>query len=208
MGYHRAGFEVIGVDNRPQKNYPFEFVEDDVFHFLEDASFPDNCPGHVGGYCLNDFDAIHASPPCQRYSTLIGNQTRDYPDLYGPIRSRLEFLDVPWVIENVIGAPYSSGIVLCGSMFNLPVRRHRNFESNFLMLNGYYCQHKKQGRPITVTGKGGGVARRHSDKGVKARWPEYMGMPWATPEECTQAIPPAYTEYIGKALRETRFKAV
>lgn len=210
MGYHRAGFEVVGVDHVAQNNYPFEFVESDVFRFLEDASYPDNCPDHTGGYCLNDFDAIHASPPCQQYSTLLGNKPRNHPDLYQPIRSRLEYLNIPWVIENVIGAPYSSGIVLCGSMFNLPVRRHRNFETNFLILNGYYCQHKKQGRPITVTGHGGDKNKlaKHSWKGIYQEWPKYMGMDWATPKEAAQGIPPAYTEYIGNMMRETLFKAI
>ncbi len=195
MGYHRAGFEVVGVDNRPQKNYPFEFIQMDAFEALE----------RFGPH----FDAIHASPPCQQYSVLLGNKARTHPDLYGPIRSRLEFLDVPWVIENVIGAPYNSGIVLCGSMFNLPVRRHRNFESNFLMLNGYYCQHKKQGRPITVTGHGGDRNKlaKHSWKGIYQEWPQYMGMDWATPLEAAQGIPPAYTEYIGNMMRQMLFKA-
>jgi DNA (cytosine-5)-methyltransferase 1 len=200
MGYHRAGFKVVGVDIEPQPHYPFEFIQADVFDFLNDASDPDHCPEHRGGYCLNEFDAIHASPPCQRYSR-IAPKNGDYPDLYVPIRTRLSFLTMPWVIENVIGAPYGYGFVLCGSMFNLVVRRHRNFETSWLHLMGLRCDHARQGRPITVTGHGGGVPSRHSDRGVKAEWPEYMGMPWATPKECTQAIPPTYTEYIGKELQ-------
>jgi len=200
MGYHRAGFEVVGVDIKPQPNYPFEFIQADVFDFLNDASDPDLCPEHRGGYCLNEFDAIHASPPCQRYSKISHNKA-DYPDLYEPIRTRLSFLTTPWIIENVIGAPYGYGFVLCGSMFDLPVRRHRNFETSWLHLMGLRCDHAKQGRAITVTGHGGGNHnRRHSDKGIYTKWPEYMGMPWATPKECTQAIPPAYTEYVGKEL--------
>lgn len=199
MGYHRAGFEVVGVDIQPQPNYPFEFIQADVFDFLNDASDPDLCPGHEGGHCLNEFDVIHASPPCQRYSVASSNKA-DYPDLYEPIRTRLSFLTTPWVIENVIGAPYASGFVLCGSMFNLPVRRHRNFETSWLHLMGLRCDHANQGRAITITGHGGGVESKHSKKGIRAEWPEYMGMLWATPKECTQAIPPAYTEYIGREL--------
>ena len=202
MGYYRAGFdEIVGVDINPQPRYPFEFVQSDVFDFLNAASDPDQCPGHIGGYCLNEFDVVHASPPCQAYSQITGNANRNrHPDLYQPIRDRLGFLSIPWVIENVIGAPYNSGFVLCGSMFNLRVRRHRNFETNWLHLMGLRCDHAKQGRPITVTGHGGGIPSRHSDRGIRTEWPEYMGMPWATPKECTQAIPPAYTEYIGQTL--------
>ena len=188
MGYHRAGFdEIVGVDIAPQKNYPFEFVQGDALEYVAE---------HGG-----EFDAIHASPPCQRYSVVSRND-KEYPDLYGPTRDLLLSSGVPWVIENVIGAPYESGIVLCGSMFNLVVRRHRNFETSWLHLMGLRCDHATQGRPITITGHGGGIPRRHSDKGIYAEWPQYMGMPWAIPKECTQAIPPAYTEYIGRALLE------
>jgi len=189
MGYHRAGFEeIVGVDINPQPRYPFELLQADALEYVAEH-------GHK-------FDAIHASPPCQRYSKLTHSNSK-YPDLYAPTRKLLLDNGAPWVIENVIGAPYDYGFVLCGSMFNLVVRRHRNFETSWLHLMGLRCDHTRQGRSITVTGKGGGVSR-HSDKGVKSAWPEYMGMPWATPEECTQAIPPAYTEYIGKELREIK----
>jgi len=182
MGYHRAGFEVVGVDINPQPHYPFEFHQADAMT-----------------YPLDGFDAIHASPPCQRYSSMT-RIAETHPNLYGATRDRFLSSGMPWVIENVIGAPYHYGLVLCGSMFGLPVRRHRNFETSWLFLGGLQCDHEGQGRPITVTGYGGGRPRPHSWKGVKAEWPEYMGMPWASPEECTQAIPPAYTEYIGKQL--------
>jgi DNA (cytosine-5)-methyltransferase 1 len=190
MGYHQAGFdEIVGVDLNPQPRYPFEFVQGDALEYVAE---------HGG-----EFDAIHASPPCQAYS--IG--TRDYlrhPDLYALVRSMLLELAQPWVIENVIGAPYESGILLCGSMFDLPVRRHRNFETSFLALRPG-CDHAKQGKAITVAGhasrKDGGVnPSGHSWKGFHHLWPQYMEMPWATPQECGQAIPPAYTEYIGRTL--------
>ena len=177
MGYHRAGFgEIVGVDIAPQPRYPFEFVQADALEYVAEH-------GH-------EFDAIHASPPCQRYSVMSRND-KEYPDLYDPTRALLLSNGVPWVIENVIGAPYGYGFVLCGSMFGLVVRRHRNFETSWLHLMGLRCDH---------AGHGGGLTSRHSDKGVKAEWPEYMGMPWATPKECTQAIPPAYTEHIGHTL--------
>lgn len=183
MGYHRAGFEVVGVDIEMQPHYPFEF------HQADAMTFP-----------LDGFDLVHASPPCQAYSTLTDNKNR-HPDLYDRVRRRLRLHGRPWVIENVIGAPYDQGVVLCGSMFGLRVRRHRNFETSFLILDAPPCRHSEQGRPITVTGSGGG-AFAHSDKGVKAKWPDYMGMEWATPSECAQAIPPAYTEWIGQRAIE------
>ena len=140
---------------------------------------------------------IHASPPCQAYSTVSSN-SKEYPDLYAAMRDRLEQLEKPWVIENVIGAPYRWGTTLCGSMFEMVVRRHRNFETSWLILNPLRCDHTGP-RPITVTGKSGGVTE-HSNKGIQSEWPLYMQMPWATPQEVTQAIPPAYTFWIGQQL--------
>ena len=195
-GYHRAGFEVVGVDHKNQKNYPFEFIQMDAFKALE----------RFGPY----FDVIHASPPCQRYSLATANPGK-HPDLYEPIRNSLLLSGVPWIIENVIGAPYGYGFVLCGSMFDLVVRRHRNFETSWLHLLGLRCNHAKQGRPIEVSGHAGrvdGKGTEKHNKGFYKSWPTYMGMEWATPAECSQAIPPAYTEYIGNAMRQTLFKAV
>ena len=180
MGLHRAGFEVVGFDIKPQPNYPFEFHQQDAF--VVD---------------LSSFDAVWASPPCQRYSGMTLKPS-SHPDLYVPTRQMLSESQKPYIIENVIGAPYQSGIILCGSMFNLRVQRHRNFETSWLMFRPQ-CRHQEQGRPITVTGRGGGVYK-HSNKGIRSEWPAVMGMPWATPTECTQAIPPAYSEYIGNSL--------
>jgi len=186
MGYHRAGFEVVGVDHRPMPRYPFKFHQVDALEYGAEH-------GH-------EFDAIHASPPCQAYSVMSRNRN-EHPQLYAQTRNILQKIDHPYVIENVIGAPYAHGVVLCGSMFGLVVRRHRNFETSWLILSGLVCDHAKQGRPITVTGNSGGEPRKHSWKGVRREWPLYMQMPWATPMEVTQAIPPAYTEWIGTQLR-------
>ncbi len=185
MGYHRAGFEVVGVDIHHQPNYPFEFIQSDA---LELAFHP------------GDFDAIHASPPCQAYSTATVYRDR-HADLYATTRTLLQATGLPYVIENVIGAPYRSGFILCGSMFGMRVRRHRNFESSELMLRPE-CRHEEQGRPITVTGEGGAFSGRHSLRVSKFQWGDLMGMPWATPAEIAQAIPPAYTEWIGSRLLE------
>ena len=196
MGYHRAGFEVIGVDHSPQPRYPFLCFECDALDFLKGLT-----QGiAVFGRYIEEFDVIHASPPCQAYSTM--SKRKDHPDLYAATRRALLDTNKPWIIENVIGAPYKYGVILCGSMFDMVVRRHRNFETSWLILHALQCDHAKQGRPVTVTGYGGGQPRPHSYKGIKSEWPTYMQMPWATPEECTQAVPPAYTEWIGRRLME------
>lgn len=185
VGYSRAGFdEIVGVDNRPMQRYPFTFVQADALEYVAKHG--------------KEFDAIHASPPCQRYSVM--SRRLDHPDLYEITRNALLETAKPYIIENVIGAPYTHGIVLCGSMFGLRVRRHRNFETSWLIFSSLQCDHRGQGRPITVTGQGGGNPRPHSWKGVKSEWPALMGMPWATPDEATQGIPPVYTEFIGTQL--------
>jgi DNA (cytosine-5)-methyltransferase 1 len=183
MGYHRAGFDVVGVDINPQPNYPFEF------HRADAMTYP-----------LDGFDAIHASPPCQAYSTATLNPS-DHPDMYESTRSRLQASGVPWVIENVIGAPYLSGVVLCGSMFDLGVRRHRNFECSFLATTSRPCNHQGS-RPYTVTGHLHNTEQdfSHSLKPSRQHAIELMGMPWATWQEVVLAIPPAYTKFIGGQL--------
>lgn len=193
MGYHRAGFDIVGVDIEPQPDYPFEFHQADAME-----------------YPLDGFDAYHASPPCQEYSALGSlHPDKVYPDLYVPVRDRLEPTGRPWVIENVVGAPFRQGVLLCGSMFAMPIRRHRNFETSHLML-GLACRHKEQTHLVGIYGASDGAhppGHKHpgSKRGprqattVEAR--EIMGMPWVTKRHgLTQAIPPAYTEWIGNHL--------
>jgi DNA (cytosine-5)-methyltransferase 1 len=187
VGYHRAGFDVVGVDINPQPHYPFEF------HQADAMTFP-----------LDGFDAIHASPPCQAYSTATPDRSA-HPDLYEATRARLQATRLPWVIENVMGAPYRSGVVLCGSMFGLRVRRHRCFESSHLLMPPCGCRHRAQGTPLGVYGHGGpGRSTRPSGgggtKADRRDFAELMGMPWATPREIVLAVPPAYTEHIGRQL--------
>jgi site-specific DNA-cytosine methylase len=120
MGYSRAGFEVVGVDIEPQPNYPFEFVQGDALEVLW---------GHGYWGVPADFDAIHASPPCQHYANVTrwrGDQA-DHPDLIAPVRDLLEQTGLPYVIENVRTAELRSCFLLCGSHFLLPIRRHRYF---------------------------------------------------------------------------------
>lgn len=189
MGYSRAGFDVIGVDIKHQPNYPFRFHQMDALRALGVDEFREN------------FDAIHASPPCQAYSSATADHSK-HPDLYEPTRKRLEAVGLPWVIENVIGAPYRQGIVLCGSMFGLEIYRHRNFESSFLMMPPH-CRHSEFGRPYTITGHLSTEQEyRHSKKPSRQQAVEIMGMPWATWDEAVLAIPPAYTEWIGTRLME------
>jgi len=187
VGYHRAGFDVVGVDVAPQPHYPFTFHQADALSFLEDVS-------------AGDYAAVHASPPCERYSTATLNFLH-HPDLYVPTRDALEALGLPWVIENVVGAPYRSGVILCGSMFGLDVRRHRNFETSFPLLAPADCScHGTQ--PWQVTGHLHHVpqlAKRHR-KPDRTMAPVLMCTPWMSWEECVLAIPPAYTLHVGRAL--------
>jgi DNA (cytosine-5)-methyltransferase 1 len=202
MGYARAGFDVTGVDIKSQPHYPFRFVQGDALEYLE----------KWGGELSIEFDAVHASPPCQAHSDLRSLwQDRPYKDLIAPTRALLERLandhgiltDMPWVIENVEGAPLRPDLVLCGSMFDLgangrQLRRHRWFESNVLLMSPGLCGH--QGQPVGVYGHGGGGKMTRGYRGTAAEYREAMGIAWATKAEIAQAIPPAYTEWIGRQL--------
>jgi DNA (cytosine-5)-methyltransferase 1 len=189
MGYYRAGFDVVGVDIQPQKNYPFKFIQDDAM------TFP-----------LDGFDLIHASPPCQRYSRAnrgLGN-TSNYPDLIEPLRERLQ--GRIYVIENVPGAPLVQPITLCGSMFGLRtesgwLRRHRWFELPLVVLAPGCCH--PRGMSIGVYGRGtNSYHRRKLGRNIRVdEQREAMGIDWMPRRELTQAIPPAYTEWIGRRIR-------
>lgn len=186
MGYHLAGFEVVGVDIAPQPHYPFKFI-------LADAlTFP-----------LEGFDAIHASPPCQAFTLAQRIQNNEHPDLIAPIRERMKATGKPYVIENVVGAPLENPVMLCGAMFTgLAVYRHRLFESNFPLEAPAHPDHvaplRKMGRPplagefMHVVGNFSGVARAK----------EAMGIDWMVRDGLREAIPPAYTQFIGTALRQ------
>jgi DNA (cytosine-5)-methyltransferase 1 len=207
VGYHRAGFDVVGVDIKHQPRFPYPLIVDDALDVLRQLvagwsigpSMPDG-----KRYRLSDFAAIHASPPCQAYSAASGAAAAGHPDLVGPTRALLLAAGKPWVIENVVGSPLSFSMLLCGSMFGMEVRRHRLFESSHLMLSPGPCRHGSQKRVLSVTGTGyGGKFKRNGQKpsGVtEAR--EVMGIDWMTIAELSQAIPPAFTEYVGKQLME------
>jgi DNA (cytosine-5)-methyltransferase 1 len=192
MGYHRAGFDVVGVDINPQPNYPFEF------HQADAMMFP-----------LDGYDVIHASPPCQRYLNLGAVNRKlgrdyDHPDLVADIRQRIHWS--PYVIENVEGSPLHDPVRLCGTAFGLPLRRHRLFESN-LPITGTPCAHKRFTEPKYWTGwrpngehRLSTVVQVYGKSGGREHWPAAMGIDWMTPAELIEAIPPAYTQHIGQQL--------
>jgi DNA (cytosine-5)-methyltransferase 1 len=190
MGYHRAGFDVVGVDIKSQPNYPFDFVCGDVMHGFWDVL-------DIRG----PFDAVHASPPCQAYSIATSDKSK-HPDLIGPTRDLLTAADMPYILENVPGAPMPDALVLCGSSFGLRVRRHRLIETNWPLLVPP-CIHGSQGQPVGVYGGGTGKSQKRGRKVMSsAEAIEVMEMPWADRAGATQAIPPAYTEFIGQRLLE------
>jgi DNA (cytosine-5)-methyltransferase 1 len=208
VGYARAGFEVVGVDIRPQPNYPFPFVQEDALVYLREGMENDE-------QIRYSFDAIHASPPCQAFTAYqrTGN-VGDYPDLIAPVRELLRVTGLPYVIENVHGAPLLEAVILCGSQFDLDVQRHRLFEANWpLQAPWQPCRHKiwerdryPGGRSVQRTGSSRGRVRATVEIGS---WDiplpvqqEAMGIDWMTLEELSEAIPPAYTESIGQQLLE------
>ncbi len=190
MGYHQAGFEVVGVDISPQDNYPFEFHQMDALNLLDTV---------LDGYELPPFDVIHASPPCQAYTSAATNRRVEHPELIEPVRALLTQIGAPYVIENVAGAPLPSAFMLCGSTFGLPIIRHRFFECPQITLIPPQCGAKRTGR---ATDHGPQYAP-YGRKKWRERWrAEVMPVvwPWMTLDESGQAIPPAYTEYIGTRL--------
>lgn len=208
-GYARAGFEVVGVDIAPQPNYPFEFHQGDALEYLA-------IHGH-------EFDAIHASPPCQVYSKTAHLHDNEHPDLLEPTRAALILSDRPYVIENVEGAPLIDPLRLCGTEFGLTapdvdgvplaMRRHRLFESSFWLVGAGGCSHDPN---IIVGGSYKGVyahftkpegrddpARKGGYTPALAVRAALLGIDWRMNEhELAQAIPPAYTEFLGLQLLE------
>lgn len=194
MGYARAGFDVTGVDIEPQSRYPFTFIQADALEYVE-------AHGH-------EYDFIHASPPCQAFTSLQGRWGREYPDLISATRAALIATGKPYVIENVAGAPLENPLMLCGSMFGLKVIRHRLFETNPLIwFPPGACSHPKGavGRRghlgdrewMTVTGHFSDIKKASAA----------MGIDWMTQRELAQAIPPAYTQWLGVEILATLEKA-
>jgi len=212
MGYHRAGFEVYGIDNRPQPHYPFPFLQMDALDAMDRLIRGEGLTFSNGETLyMADFDAYHASPPCQEYSVLKSLKSKTFAKLVEPVRERLIATGKPYVIENVVGSPLVNPLLLCGTMFDLRVQRHRLFETNpEIYFLPFSCNHWGRVQPrndkrgeskvaclekypfLTVTGHD----FRNRD-GSKA-----MGIDWMNNHELAEAIPPAYTEFIGKYLLE------
>jgi len=176
-GYHRAGFDVVGVDLHPQPRYPYEFVQADAM------TWP-----------LDGFDAIHASPPCQHYApvTRWRGDPDDHPDFLRATIVRLNKSGLPWVVENVPGAPMHPDFILCGSQFDLPVRRHRWFATNWAHHTWSLmppCWHSADDYSFD-----------HGGKQPESVYRDAIGCPWMTVQESREAIPPAYTQWIGEQL--------
>lgn len=190
-GYADAGFEVVGVDIEPQPRYPFEHHVADALEFL------------VGHW--REFDAIHASPPCQSYTPLGAlHRHIEYPDLLTVTRESLEATDLPYIIENVMAAPMRADAVLCGGIFGLRTYRHRQFESNVGITAPPHPRHVirtatkrrrelwDQGWHVSVTG----------DVGTYVGPPAALGIDWMSGNELCQAIPPAYTQWLGAQVMD------
>ena len=202
-GYADTGFDVVGIDIKKQKRYPYEFIQADCLEILQDLDY------------LRTFDVIAASPPCQTHS-----RTKHLRDAQGGTTTKLDLIPqtrealiasgVPYVIENVPGAPLINPVQFCGSSFGLKVRRHRLFESS-IEITGSVCKHKEQGKPIGVYGAMNDTAQgldkatgKYVIGGSTAKSIEEarsaMGIDWMIWGELVEAIPPAYTYAIGKQL--------
>lgn len=196
VGYARAGFDVTGVDIAPRPRYPFRFILGDALDAMREM-----CQEH---------DLVHLSPPCQQHTALTKgtNQGREYVDLIPPARELCLHFGVDWIMENVPGAPLRRDVVLCGEMFYLGVLRHRVFETggwgwDEALRQPAHPRHRgpvrgwrhgvyRDGPYIAAYGKGGG-------KGNVAEMQAAMDITWTSAhEELTEAIPPAYTEYLGR----------
>jgi len=196
MGWHRAGFEVVGIDIQDQPDFPFTMVKGNALEIIGDI--------------WRDFDVVDAAPPCQYSSALTKgtNQGRVYPNLIPPTRKLLEGIDRPWIIENVAGAQLRKDYRLCGTMFGLRVFRHRFYETSGIpKLYPYHTKHTDRvagyrhgvwydGNMVAVYGDGGG-------KGSVETWREAMGIDWTWCRGCiAEAIPPRYSEWYAKQVKE------
>ncbi|MEV0138444.1 DNA cytosine methyltransferase [Streptomyces globisporus] len=196
MGYHRAGFDVTGIDLAPQPRYPFRFIQADAIDYVREHGA--------------EFDFIHASPPCQRYSRAQKIQHRDHPDLIAPTRAALEATGRPWVIENVEEAhrELCDPVTLCAAAFGMRTYRHRLFETGggFTFIPPRHPAHwaplTKMGRPRAAghfahyVGNFSGVADARTD----------MGVGWMNRDGIRECIPPAYTHHIATALLASRLE--
>ncbi len=213
-GYRRAGFALYGIDNgpKPLRHYPFPYICMDALEAMDRLLRGEGLTFSNGETLfLADFAAFHASPPCQKWSNMTKRWARQdgHPDLIIPARISLINFCKPYVIENIEGAPLLDPVMLCGSMFGAwavertyQLRRHRIFETSFeTPFAPASCSHS--GLALPVYGHAGGSSKRDGLKfpGTDA-WREGMGIDWMTGNELAEAIPPCFTEYIGKYLMQ------
>lgn len=189
MGLARAGFDVTGVDIEPHPRYPFRFVLGDAL----------DVP-------LDGFDLIWASPPCQRYTVFARNTgtAARHPDLVPRVRRRLVEQGTPYIIENVPGAPLRSPLLLCGSMFGLGVRRHRLFETSFSIGLTLTCNHERAAVPVYGHGTPQHQRRSWGRNVSIEEKRDAMGIDWMNRDELSEAIPPAYSQWIAERFLEGR----
>lgn len=200
-GYQQAGFDVTGVDIHAQPDYVGdEFIQADVMRVLDNTRF------------LRQFDYIHASFPCQRFTSLARGTNRNiesFSDLITPGRYKLDAARVPYILENVTSAPIRADLQLCGLEFDLPLYRHRNFEFSSYpwfvptiehishkghRVQGWRHGKKYDGDIFAVYGQGGG-------KGTLQEWQDAMQISWTgNRKSLAEAIPPAYTKFIGASI--------
>ncbi len=204
-GYAEAGFEVVGIDIDPQPRYPYAFEQADAIAVLDELV-------QNGGELVlyGRFDAVHASPPCQAHSNAQKIRGREHPELIGPVRELLIASGLPYVIENVPGAPLLDPVELCGAMFGLHTYRHRLFESNVTLTaperHERHVRSVKMGRPLqegdwyhAVGNFSGGPEDERKVNYVKRD----MGVPWMTRDGINQCIPPVYAEHVGRQILTT-----
>lgn len=196
MGYSRAGFDVVGVDINPQPRYPFEFHQGNAMNAVVYMLAP----------YLKRFDAIHASPPCQRYSRMSNCKpglSDTYPDLVDPIRQLLIESGIPWIIENVPDSPVRPDYELCGCMFGMKSRRPRWFETSWGNFGLNLPHHHERPAFNPQNQRGRELIRQQFGKGDPDRmWREDVGVEWMNRAEGREAIPPAFTEFIGRQLMD------
>lgn len=220
-GYSDAGWDVYGIDIDDQPRYPFAFRQGDVIEVMRDLLDGDVLTFSNGAVLdIGDFDAIHASPPCQAFSKTKTLHTNEHPDLIAPTRELLVESGLPWVIENVVGAPLISPVKIEGRHFGMtapdvdgvPLKlvRPRLFESNTPLGPPSQWVPNKDLVTASVYGAGGGWTPRHRDNPDRRGGyiphidviKELLGIDWMTKHELSQSIPPRFTAWVGRQLME------
>lgn len=181
-----AGFSVVGVDIDNQPRYPYQFFKQDVMSLDTD-------------WIKRNFDAVHASPPCQSYSSAFKHMAHPQPMLIDDVRQILQRTGLPYIIENVVGAPLIDPVVVCGTGLGMRIYRHRLFESNFKLV-GTKCDHRNLAmNPHNFQGRAR-IYREFPGESPEVVWGKEMGVQWMNKHETRESIPPLYTKYLGEQM--------